>query len=144
MNELPFWKRKTLSEMSREEWESLCDGCGGCCVIKLDDEETGETFQTCVACRLFDDATARCSDYANRQARVPECIAVTPDNVASLDWFPRTCSYVCIARGRDLPEWHHLVCGDVERVHETGPGWRGRTVSEAAAGDALEDYIRPA
>ncbi len=137
----PFWKTTAPADMTQAQWESLCDGCGGCCVIRLDEEVTGEEFQTCVACRLFNGTEARCSDYANRTARVPECIVVTPQTAASLTWFPETCAYRLVAAGRDLPEWHHLVCGDRDAVHTRGPGWRGRTVSEDAAGDDLERFI---
>ncbi len=104
----PFWKTKTLAEMDQSEWESLCDGCGFCCLIKLEDDDTGEIFNTSVACRLLDIETCRCSDYANRFDKVPGCLKLSVDNVAGLDWLPATCAYRLIAAGEDLPEWHPL------------------------------------
>lgn len=140
----PFWRTKAMTEMTRQEWESLCDGCGKCCTNSLEDEETGELFSTEVACRLFCNQTAQCSDYARRKAKVPECIEITPDNIAELDFLPVTCGYRLIWQGRDLPDWHHLVCGDREEIHRRGFSVRGRTVSEAVvgqSGEELEDYI---
>jgi uncharacterized cysteine cluster protein YcgN (CxxCxxCC family) len=125
-----FWHDKPLSAMTDIEWEQLCDGCGLCCQIRVEDEDTGEIALTDAACRLLDLCSHRCSDYANRQRRVRDCVKVTPDNVLSLDWLPHTCAYRLLAFGHDLPEWHHLVCGDRERVHEDGPSMRGDLVSE--------------
>ena len=135
-----YWETKTLREMSRSEWEGLCDGCGKCCVHKLEDEETGELLPTNVACRLLDRHTGRCTDYRNRRAYVPECVRLTPERLETLDWLPSTCAYLLLHRGEPLPEWHPLVSGDPESVHKAGQSVRGWTVSEADAGD-LEHHL---
>ncbi|MBL6927898.1 MAG: YcgN family cysteine cluster protein [Rhodospirillales bacterium] len=140
MSETPFWKRKSLEEMSTEEWESLCDGCARCCLAKLEDEETGEIAYTYVACRLLDQGTCRCTRYAERSRFVPDCITLTPDNVDRLPWMPSTCAYRLLKEGKDLPDWHPLVAGDAQAVHWAGISVRGRVISERDAGD-LEDYI---
>jgi uncharacterized cysteine cluster protein YcgN (CxxCxxCC family) len=131
MDDLPFWRRKTLHEMSEAEWESLCDGCGRCCLNKLEDEETGEIAWTDVACKLLDEETCRCTDYPGRQALVPDCIRLNVENVKSLGWLPPTCGYRLIGEGRDLYWWHPLLSGDPASVHAAGVSVRGRTVSEA-------------
>ena len=125
-----FWREKPIEAMSEAEWESLCDGCGLCCQIRVEDEDTGEVALTDAACRLLDLCTHRCGDYANRWAHVPDCLKITPGNVRSLHWLPHTCAYRLVAFGFDLPDWHHLVCGDPERVHAEGPSMRGELVSE--------------
>ncbi|MEQ8400534.1 MAG: YcgN family cysteine cluster protein [Roseitalea porphyridii] len=122
----PFWETKTLAEMTAGEWESLCDGCGKCCMSKLIDEDTEEIHYTTVACRLFDAASCRCSDYENRQARVPDCVRLTPDNVGRLAWLPSTCAYRLIDDGKPLFDWHPLVSGDPMSVHEAGVSVFGR------------------
>ena len=121
-----FWKTKTLEEMSSVEWESLCDGCARCCLEKLEDEDTGEIYWTSVGCRLFDAQSCRCSDYANRLARVSDCVGLTPRNVRTISWLPSTCAYRLVAEGRDLYWWHRLVSGSAETVHEAGISMRGR------------------
>ena len=136
----PFWETKTLREMTRTEWESLCDGCGKCCVHKLEDEETGELHATNVACRLLNRRTGQCSDYRNRRAHVPECVRLTPEKVETLDWLPDSCAYLRLQRGQGLADWHPLVSGDPESVHRAGISVRGWTVSEDDAGP-LEDHI---
>lgn len=136
----PFWKVKPLSAMTRAEWESLCDGCGKCCVHKLEDEVTGELLPTNVSCRLLDRRTGRCGDYKHRQAYVPECVRLTPAKIHDIDWLPSTCAYLLLARGEDLPDWHPLVTGDPESVHKAGQSVRGWTVSEDEAGD-LEHHL---
>ena len=140
MAEDPFWRRKTLAEMTRGEWESLCDGCAKCCLDKLQDDDTGEIHYTNVACRLLDLGTCRCTDYANRKRFVPDCVILTPRTVARLPWLPSSCAYRLISEGRDLEWWHPLVSGDPETVHRAGVSVRGRAVPEAVAGD-LEDHI---
>jgi uncharacterized cysteine cluster protein YcgN (CxxCxxCC family) len=135
-----FWEEKTLEAMSRAEWESLCDGCGKCCIHKLEDEETGEVYPTNVACRLLDRRTGLCSDYRRRQAYVPECVRLTPAKLRDIDWLPSTCAYLLLAQGKPLPEWHPLISGDPETVHTAGISVRGWTVSEVDAGD-LEQHI---
>jgi uncharacterized protein len=124
--------------MNAAEWESLCDGCGRCCLNKLEDWDTGEIIWTSVRCRLLDDATCRCSDYENRQAQVPDCIGLTPKEVRSLSWLPPTCGYRLVRDGEDLYWWHHLISGSRDTVHEAGVSVRGRTVPEE--GMELEDY----
>ncbi|RIJ18210.1 YcgN family cysteine cluster protein [Henriciella mobilis] len=126
----PFWETKQLSELTREEWESLCDGCGKCCLLKLEDEDTGEVAYTRLHCRLFDPETCSCSDYENRKEKVPDCIILTPQSVSDLKWMPKSCAYRRINEGRGLADWHHLVCGDRNRIHEKGHSVLGRTVSE--------------
>ncbi len=140
MAEDPFWRRKTLAEMTRSEWESLCDGCAKCCLDKLQDDDTGEISYTEVACRLLDLGTCRCTDYSNRTRFVPDCVVLTPRSVARLTWLPSTCAYRIVSEGKDLAWWHPLVSGDPESVHRAGVSVRGRAVPEAVAGD-LEDHI---
>lgn len=135
-----FWEEKTLVQMSRAEWESLCDGCGKCCLHKLEDEVTGELFPTNVACRLLDRRTGRCKDYRYRKIHVPECVRLTSDKLTGLDWLPSTCAYRRLANGDTLPDWHPLITGDPESVHAAGQSVRGWTVSEDEAGD-LEHHL---
>ncbi|MCC7268466.1 MAG: YcgN family cysteine cluster protein [Caulobacteraceae bacterium] len=137
----PFWHSKSLSEMNKAEWESLCDGCGLCCLVRFEDEETGEVIPTRVHCKLFDSALCRCTDYANRKRHVPDCIKLTPGNIEALEWMPKSCAYRRIHEGRDLAWWHPLVSGDRETVHQAGVSVRGETVSEASLAepeDALD------
>jgi uncharacterized protein len=137
----PFWKTKSLEELSQPEWESLCDGCGKCCLAKLEDEDTGEIHWTSVACRLFDAATCRCSDYEHRLERVTDCVRLTPQNVRTIPWLPSTCAYRIVAAGGDLPAWHPLVSGDRESVHRTGISVRGRISAGEADIASDEDYL---
>lgn len=116
----PFWETKTLAEMSQGEWESLCDGCGRCCLYILHNEETGDVFETDVACKLFDAKKRRCTDYENRTTRVPDCVRLTPQNANALHWMPETCAYRRLARGEGLPDWHPLITGDRESVARAG------------------------
>lgn len=139
MDDLPFWKRKTLSEMTRREWESLCDGCAKCCLVKMEDEDTGETLFTNLHCRLLDAKTCLCSDYANRKKHVPECLKLTPAKVPKYSWLPKSCAYRLLEEGKDLPDWHHLVCGDREEVHRRGVSGRGCTIDESRVSD--DDWI---
>ena len=122
----PFWRTRTLDQMSPAEWESLCDGCGRCCLVKLEDEETGEIGYTDVGCTLLDGGTCRCRSYPTRQAIVPDCLALTPEAVRTTPWLPRTCAYRLVAEGRDLAAWHPLVSGDPDSVHRAGISVRGR------------------
>jgi uncharacterized cysteine cluster protein YcgN (CxxCxxCC family) len=140
MSDRPFWETKTLRQMNRAEWEALCDGCGKCCIHKLEDEETGELFPTNVACRLLDRRSGRCTDYKHRKALVPECVRLTPEKLDGIDWLPSTCAYLLLHQGKPLPEWHPLVTGDPESVHAAGISVRGWTVSEDDAGD-LEHHM---
>ena len=134
----PFWKTTALEDMSPRQWESLCDGCGRCCLNKLEDWDSGEIAFTNVACKLLDSHSCRCTDYKNRQAKVPECIRLTPQSVREITWLPPTCAYRLLAEGSDLYWWHPLVSGDPETVHQAGVSVRGRTVPEA--GLEPEDY----
>lgn len=136
----PFWKTRRLDEMSAAEWESLCDGCGLCCLNKLEYEDTGAVEFTSAACRYLDAGTCRCADYENRKANVPDCVQLTPESVYDLYWLPETCAYRLVAAGDDLPWWHPLVSGDRETVHEAGISARGRVISEDRADD-LQDHI---
>ena len=140
MSDRPFWETKTLRQMNRAEWEALCDGCGKCCIHKLEDEETGELFPTNVACRLLDRRSGRCTDYKHRKALVPECVRLTPEKLDGIDWLPSTCAYLLLHQGKPLPQWHPLVTGDPESVHAAGISVRGWTVSEDDAGD-LEHHM---
>ena len=136
----PFWKTKTLAEMSTAEWESLCDGCGRCCLHKLRDEDTGEIAWTNVACRLLDGQSCRCRNYARRQRLVPDCVQLTPDSLSGIDWLPPSCAYRRVKEGRGLASWHPLVSGDPNSVHEAGVSVRGRVVDERYAG-SLESHV---
>jgi uncharacterized cysteine cluster protein YcgN (CxxCxxCC family) len=125
-----FWEDLPLEKLDRAQWEALCDGCGKCCIHKLEDEETGELHATNVACRLLDRRMGRCSDYKHRHAYVPECVRLTVRNVPEIEWLPSTCAYRLRSEGKPLPDWHYLVCGDPEAVHAAGESTRGWTVSE--------------
>ena len=122
---IPFWQ-KPLSSLTPAEWESLCDGCGRCCLVKLEDEDTADVHYTDVACTLFEAGSCRCSNYAERQRHVPDCVKLTPATVESIDWLPPTCAYRLVAEHKDLPWWHPLVSGDRETVHTAGVSVRGR------------------
>ena len=131
-----FWEGRKLSDLTRPEWEALCDGCGKCCLNKLEDEDTGEVALTRVACRLLDDATCLCSRYANRHDFVPECIVLTPRTLkANMYWLPQTCAYRLMAEGRPLHDWHPLISGDPDSPHRAGVTMRGNTVSEVTVDD---------
>jgi uncharacterized cysteine cluster protein YcgN (CxxCxxCC family) len=140
MAEKPFWEVKRLSQMTPDEWESLCDGCGRCCLVRFEDEETGEVIPTRVACRLLDGDTARCRDYPNRKRVVPDCIKLTPRNVAALRWMPASCAYRRLHEGRGLADWHPLVSGDPDSVRRAGVSVARQVVSETALAD-IEDAL---
>jgi len=142
----PFWETKPLEELSEQEWEALCDGCGRCCMVKLEDIDTGERIDTRLACRLLDIGACRCTDYANRHSRVPDCVELTPQSARDLDWLPDTCAYRLRAEGNPLYWWHPLVSGDPETVHQAGVSVRDVAMNEAKAeGRDYEDFaMRPA
>ena len=136
----PFWETIPLDRMTAEQWESLCDGCGRCCLVRFEDEETGTVIPTHVACKLFDADTCRCTNYPRRKRYVPDCIKLTPGNIEELTWMPPSCGYRRVFEGRGLASWHPLVSGDPESVHNAGVSVRGRVISETALTD-LEDAI---
>ena len=135
----PFWRTTALDAMSREQWESLCDGCGRCCLVKLEDEDSGRILATDVGCRLFDAGACRCRDYENRSNSVPDCVTLTPNAVRSLRWLPPTCAYRLVAEGRDLLWWHPLVSGDPETVVAAGVSVKGRVF--ASEDEIAEDDV---
>lgn len=139
MTDQPFWRRKALADMTRDEWESLCDGCGRCCLIKLEDADNGDIFYTDVTCRLLDHGSCRCTSYALRSTLVPDCVSLDPANVHELGWMPSTCAYRLLAEGKDLPPWHPLVTGNPDSVHDAGISVRGKVLSEE--GVAEDDLV---
>ena len=142
MNDVPFWKSKLLTEMSTPEWESLCDGCGLCCLNKLEDWDSGDVYFTSVRCKLMDGESCQCTSYPNRWDFVPDCVQLTPEKVPDLQWLPPTCAYRLVDEGRDLYWWHPLVSGDPETVHIARASARGRTLSEEEVSvDDFEDYV---
>ena len=137
----PFWKTVPLEAMTEQQWESLCDGCGKCCLSKLEDEDTGDIYFTSVGCRLFDAGACRCSDYANRLALVSDCVKLTPQNVRTIAWLPKTCAYRLVAEGGDLAWWHPLVSGSAETVHEAGISVRGRITALETDIEDIDEYF---
>jgi uncharacterized cysteine cluster protein YcgN (CxxCxxCC family) len=151
MGKIPFWRRKALVEMNDAEWESLCDGCGRCCLVKLEEEapagkpvrKNPRVYFTDVGCRLLDTAACRCRDYENRDRHVADCVRLTPQVVAEVGWLPPTCAYRLLGEGRDLYWWHPLVSGDPETVHAAGISVRGRVRAreDDVPDSELEDRI---
>lgn len=139
MDKIAFWE-KPLAALDRAEWEALCDGCGKCCLHKVEDEDSGHIYPTNVACRLLDRQSGQCSNYRGRRAFVPDCVRLTTKLVDEISWLPRTCAYRLRGEGKPLPEWHYLISGDREAVHRSGESVRGWTVAEVEAGD-LENHI---
>lgn len=140
--EAPFWERLTLAEMNAEQWESLCDGCARCCLIKLEDEDTAEVVYTGVTCELLDLDQCRCTRYPERHELVPDCVQLGPEQAASFHWLPTTCAYRRLAEGRGLADWHPLVTGDPDSVHRAGVSVRGRAISEAHVHpDGLDEHV---
>lgn len=138
-----FWKTKTLDELSGTEWELLCDGCGRCCLVKLEDEDTGDIYTTFVSCRLFDQATCRCKDYTNRFEKVSDCLNLDPARVNELGWLPQTCAYRLRHEGKQLPDWHPLNSGTAQSVIDAGISVFGQTVSESDVDEErLGDYLK--
>ena len=130
-----FWENKTLEQMSPDEWEALCDGCGLCCLVKIEDEDSGEVFNTSVSCFLLDIGSCRCSDYANRFSKAPMCTQLTSENLREMDWLPESCAYKRLAAGRALPDWHPLLTKDKNSVHQAGVSVKWFAQSE--------DYVHP-
>ena len=139
----PFWERKSLAEMNEEEWESLCDGCGRCCVVKLADADTGEVRPTAVVCRLLDLESCRCTHYPDRHRLVPDCVQLDADSAARFDWLPDTCAYRRLAAGRELAWWHPLVSGDPQTVVDAGVSVFGNVVPEdwLHPDESLEEHV---
>lgn len=136
-----FWENKPLAELSRQEWESLCDGCAKCCLHKLEDDNTGEIFYTKVACRLLDD-NCQCTRYLERNELVPMCVWLKPEDIEAFHWLPSTCAYRLVAEGKPLPEWHPLMSEDENSVHEVGVSIKGRALSEEYVHpDGMEEHI---
>jgi uncharacterized protein len=125
-----FWTETKLADMSDTQWESLCDGCGKCCIIRLEDDDTGEIYTTDVACKLLDGASCKCRDYPNRQQFVPDCVKLTPQNMGELSWLPKTCAYRLVSEGTPLYDWHPLISGDANSVHKAGMSVQNKTTPE--------------
>ena len=141
MSEKPFWKRKPLTALTDAEWESLCDGCARCCLLKAEDEQTGEIHYTEVACRLLDLDACQCTNYRRRQTLVHDCVKLTPEKVLTLSWLPATCAYRLVAENKDLYWWHPLVSGDPNTVHTAGVSVRDRVLPEDDVGDPLSHLV---
>lgn len=137
---LPYWKSKSFDKMSPPEWEALCDGCGLCCLHKLEDADTGMISYTDVACRLLDTTSCRCKNYSKRKKLVPDCVILKPKDVEKFKWLPKTCAYRLISEGKELYSWHPLLSKSDKSVHEAGISITGKVLSEKDAGD-LEDHI---
>jgi len=138
-----FWEKIPLDQMTAPEWEALCDGCGKCCLVKLEDAETAQVEYTNLACRLLDDATCQCSQYKIRKQLVPSCVVISPDNIAEVAyWMPSTCAYRLLFEGETLPGWHPLVTGNPDSTHDAGISMKGRTVPEFEVDEEeWEDFI---
>ena len=140
--DIPFWKDKSLAEMTKDEWESLCDCCGRCCLRKVEYEETGEVYYTDIACRYLDEKSCKCREYERSASLVSDCLKLSPEDVKGFFWLPKTCSYRLIAEGRDLEKWHVLLSFDLESVHRSGISVRDRVVmEESVSEDELDDHI---
>ena len=126
-----FWERKTLEEMTPEEWDLLCDGCAKCCLCKLEDDKTGKVYYTDVACKFLDRQTCRCISYETRNRSAANCAVLTPENVRKFHWLPETCAYRRLLHRKDLYKWHWLISGDRDLVHKLGFSVKGKTISEA-------------
>jgi uncharacterized cysteine cluster protein YcgN (CxxCxxCC family) len=130
-----FWETKALQELTADEWESLCDGCGLCCLVRIEDEDTGEVFNTSVCCRLLDVETCQCRDYEHRFSKAPMCTRLTPDNLEKMNWLPESCAYKRLKNHLPLPDWHYLLTGNKNAVHAAGISARWFAQSE--------EYIHP-
>lgn len=137
---MSFWKEKSLSQMTPDEWELLCDGCGKCCLNKLIDDETEELYYTNAACKLLNLQTCSCSRYPERFVHVPQCTAINIDNIATLTWLPDSCAYVRLYHGRELASWHPLISGSKVAMHAAGMSVKGKVVNETKVRD-IEDHI---
>jgi uncharacterized cysteine cluster protein YcgN (CxxCxxCC family) len=141
-NREPFWKTKSLVDMTPEEWDALCDGCGRCCLEKLEDKDADKIFYTAVACRFLDTYRCSCMVYEQRKELVPDCLWLTSNNIKQFHWLPATCAYRLLSEGKDLQWWHPLVSGDANTVHKAGISVRNKVISEKYVHpDELEAYI---
>jgi hypothetical protein len=137
-----FWERIALPQMSAEEFEALCDGCGKCCLHKLQDEDTEEVYYTRVACELLDPVSCRCRDYHKRRQRVADCMVLGRENIEQFHWLPSSCAYRLLARGQALPPWHYLLTGDRDSIHRAGASVRGRTLAaEFVHEEGMQEHI---
>ena len=137
-----FWETKNLIDMNENEWESLCDKCGKCCVIKLEDFDTQEVHYTNVSCKLLCEKSASCKDYENRKSIVPDCIILSPDNLKDLKWMPETCAYKLLNEGKNLPYWQHLLSGNDKEIVNSGNSVKNRVTNENKIKiKDLPDYI---
>ncbi len=141
MAEARFWQTKTLAEMNDAEWEALCDGCGKCCLVKLQDEESGEIAYTDLACQLLDTDSCRCLHYQRRLELVPDCVKLTKENLSQIDFMPPSCAYRLLSEGKPLPDWHPLVSGDADSTMKAGKSVNGRVTPETLVDGALENHI---
>ena len=141
MSTKPFWETKSLHEMSDKEWESLCDGCGKCCLIKLEDVETKELSYTDVACHLLDAKTCKCKNYARRKELVEDCLQLQSDDIEDFKWLPKTCAYRLLHEGKKLPDWHYLISGDRKAVHKQNMSVKNRIVSETEVLEIAEHIV---
>ena len=139
-NNLPWWEAKKLHDMTRDEWEQICDHCSKCCLHKLEDEDDGMVYYTDVACSLVDPKTCHCTEYLNRQKHVPDCVKLTVANIDQIQWMPPSCSYRVLKEGGHLPEWHHLLTGDKNSIHKAGKSIKGKYIDESAVDD-LEEHV---
>lgn len=140
--EKPFWETKKLTEMSKEEWESLCDGCAKCCLQKLEDEDTGEVYYTEIVCRYLDRENCSCTEYQQRHELVPNCVWLKPEDVEEFHWLPETCAYRRISEGKKLPKWHYLVSGDKKMIHKRNHSMRRKGIpDDKIPEDQWEDHI---
>ena len=136
-----FWQIKALKEMSKKEWESLCDGCGKCCLIKLEDADTKELFYTDVACHLLDHNTCQCKDYSNRKKLVEDCLQLEADDFEDFKWLPQSCAYRLLYEGKELPDWHYLISGDRQTIHQQKMSVQNRIVSETEVMEVAEHIV---
>ncbi len=141
MSAKPFWKTKSLHEMNKKEWESLCDGCGKCCLIKLEDSETKKLFYTDVACHLLNARTCQCKNYPKRKQLVEDCLQLASDDIEDFKWLPNSCAYRLVHECKDLPNWHHLISGDRNTVHKQKMSVQNRTVSETEVLEIVEHIV---
>ncbi len=142
LSDQPFWEKKTLATLTKQEWESLCDGCGKCCLIKLEDIDDGEVYYTSVACQYLNTSTCRCTVYPQRFKKVPACTSITIDNIHQLNFLPETCAYRRVAENKPLPNWHPLLCNNTTSMHKANASVKNKAISEnKVSSDNLEDYI---